>query len=217
MRVFIAAVSLIALLSLSGCGTIGGIVGFVAANEQREGSHQVDAEYRGLREKSFAVLVAAPAVLQANRPALTAKVTMIVSDVLADQSGANGFVPGSRVITYQYNRPNWVAKPMGEVAKELGVQRIVFIDINEYRLRDPGNQYIWEGVATALVGVYECDTTLPDDMAYQKRIEVKFPDGSGFTPTDIPEAAVNTELTRRLCDRAAWLFFTHEEKNALKY
>ena len=159
----------------------------------------------------------APAVLQANRPALTAKATMAISDILAAESGANGFVPGSSVIAYQYNRPNWVAKPMGEVGKELGVQRVIVIDVTEYRLRDPGNQYTWDGVANFLVGVYECDSTLPDDVAFQKRIEVKFPDAGGYTPTDLPEAAVNTELTRRACERAAWLFFTHEEKNALKY
>lgn len=217
MRVLIAVITLASLLPLGGCGSIGALVGFIAANEEREGSHMVDAEYRGLREKSFAVLVTAPAVLQSNRPALTAKVTMTISDILAENSGATGYVPGASVVAFQYNRPNWVAKPMGEVAKELGVQRIILIDINEYRLRDPGNKYVWEGVASALVAVYECDTSLPDDMMYQKRIEVKFPDASGFSPADLPEAAVNTELTRRLCERAAWLFYTHEEKNALKY
>lgn len=217
MRALIAAVSLASLLPLGGCNIIGGLWAIHAAAEEREGSKMIDAEYRGLREKKFAVLVTAPAVLQSSRPGLTAKVAITVSDMLAEHSGATGFVPGPGVISYQYNRPSWVAKPMGEVAKELGVDRVIFIDINEYRLRDPGNQYVWEGITNALVAVYECDGSMPDDMIFQKRVQVKFPDASGFSPADLPEAAVNTELTRRLCDRAAWLFYRHEEKNALKY
>lgn len=204
-------------LPLAGCNIIGGFVALWGAYEEKEGSHMVDAEYRGLPNKSFAVLVTAPAVLQANRPGLTGKLALEISDRLAANSGASGFVPGSRIIQYQYNRPNWVARPMGDVAKELGVDRIIFIDISEYRLRDPGNQYVWDGVANAMVAVYECDSSMPDDIAYQKIVQVKFPDGSGFSPTDLPEAAVNTELTRRLAERTAWLFWTHEEKNALKY
>ncbi|HYC99652.1 MAG TPA: hypothetical protein VEB22_00365, partial [Phycisphaerales bacterium] len=171
----------------------------------------------GLEGKSYAVLVTAPAVIQANRPQLAARVAAVVSDTLAENTGATGFVPGPRVVEYQYNRPSWVARPMGEVAKELGVQRIIFVDISEYRLRDPGNQYVWEGVASALVGVVEADGPLPDDMAFQKRLEVKFPDAEGYSPADMAEPLINTELTRRLCDRIAWLFYTHEEPNIIKY
>lgn len=216
MRALTLALSLSLLATLGGCN-IFGLVAPILANAEREGSHQVDAEYRGLDGKSFAVLVTAPAVIQANRPGLTARVAVLVSESLAGNTNATGFVPGPRIVDYQYNRPNWVAKPLGEVAKELGVDRIIYVDISEYRLRDPGNQYVWEGVASALVGVVEADTSLPDDMAFQKRMEVKFPDASGYTPTDLPEGAVNTELTRRLCDRISWLFFTHEEPNVIKY
>ncbi|MFT3685519.1 MAG: hypothetical protein QM783_11420 [Phycisphaerales bacterium] len=204
-------------LACGGCNIIGGAISFWAYHEQREGSHTVDAEYRGLPDKSFAVLVTAPAVLQSERPGLTAKLAMGVSDNLAQNSGATGFVPGARIIQYQYNRPNWVARPMGEVAKELGVDRIIFIDISEYRLRDPGNQYVWDGVTSATIAVYETDSAIPDDVVYQKIVQVKFPDNPGFSPTDIPEAAVNSELTRRLSERTAWLFYTHDEKNILKY
>lgn len=217
MRVLIAALSFSALLTLGGCNIIGGIAGNIMAKQEREGSHEVEAEYRGLEGKTFAVLVTAPAVIQASRPQLAARVAALVSDTLAEHAGATGFVPGPRIIDYQYNRPNWVAKPLGEVAKDLGVQRIIFIDISEYRLRDPGNSYVWEGVASAMVGVVEADTSLPDDMAFQKRLEVKFPDAAGYSPADMPEAMVNTELTRRICDRVAWLFYTHEEPNIIKY
>jgi hypothetical protein len=204
-------------LAAGGCNIIGGAISFWAYHEQREGSHTVDSEYRGLPNKSFAVLVTAPAVLQAERPGLTAKVAMSVSDNLANNAGASGFVPGARIIQYQYNRPNWVARPMGEVAKELGVDRIIYVDISEFRLRDPGNQYVWDGVTNATIAVYEADSAIPDDVVYQKIVQVKFPDAPGMSPTDIPEAAVNTELTRRLSERTAWLFYTHEEKNILKY
>lgn len=216
MRVLIS-VLLVATLALAGCNIVGGAVALIGDKAQREGNHKVDAQYRGLPDKSFAVLVTAPPVIQSTHPQLTARVAMAVSEVIAAQSGANGFVPGARIVEYQYNRPNWVAKPLGEVAKDLGVQRIIYVDIGEYRLRDPGNKYVWEGVTNAMVGVVEADSSLPDDLAFQKRIEVKYPDAAGYSPADLPEGAVNTELTRRLCDRIAWLFYSHEEPNMIKY
>jgi hypothetical protein len=58
---------------------------------------------------------------------------------------------------------------------------------------------------------------LKDDFTFNKGVSVKFPDQSGFTQNDIPRAGVNTELTRRLTERSAWLFYTHEEPFYPKY
>jgi hypothetical protein len=199
------------------CSTVAGVVAVNEYYNQREGSHTVDAEYRGLPGKSFAVLVSASPSLAADRPDLTAMVAMRVSNELAAHADASGFVPGDRAAQYQFNHPGWIARPMSDVARDLGVARVIHIDISDYRLREPGNQYVWDGATTATIAVYEADTTIPDDPAFQKIVRVTFPDEKGKTPGELPENAVNSELTRRLADRTAWLFWTHDEKNALKY
>lgn len=205
-----------ALGTLAGCNVVGALaVPFI--NAEREGSKKVDAEYRGLKGKSFVVLVSAPPVIQASFGETAPQLTLRISETLAKTVGASGYVPGGRAIEYMNNRPNWVARPLGEVAKELGVDRIVYIDLSEYRLQDPGNQYNWEGVASGLVAVVEADTNTPDDFRFQKRLSVKFPDQGGYGPADVPLGAVHTELTRRFAERVSWLFVDHEEANKLKY
>jgi hypothetical protein len=87
----------------------------------------------------------------------------------------------------------------------------------EYRLNEPGNQYLWSGLATGTLDVYEADSPAPDEPAFQKPIRVAFPDKNGLGPNDIPRAGVATELGRRFVDRATWLFFKHEEPYYPKY
>jgi hypothetical protein len=210
------------LCALGALGTLGGcnlaaIIAVPLANAEKEGSSKVEAEYKGLSGKTFAVLISAPPVIQASFGETVPRMTIQISEILAKSVNASGYVPGPKVIEYQYNRPNWVAKPLGEVAKDLGVDRLVYIDLSEYRLQDIGNQYLWDGVAAGLVAVVEADGSTPDDFRFQKRISVKFPDQGGYGPSDMPLGAVNTELTNRFVLRATWLFFDHEEANKLKY
>jgi hypothetical protein len=202
----------------TGCSA-GAFIGGMAESYRRNSTRTVEAEYRGLEGKNFAVLVTAPAVVQAEFPQLVDRVTTEITARLAEnnQANASGFVPPDRVINWMYNRPNWVARPLGDIAKELGVQRIIYVDITEYRLNDTGNSYLWDGIAAATISVVEADGVLKDDFAFNKAISVKFPDQGGFTQNDIPRAGVNTELTRRLTERSAWLFYTHEEPYYPKY
>ncbi len=193
------------------------LVGGMAESARRTESSEVPAEYDGLRGKSFAVIVAADRATQADFPDVVARLTVEISRRLAEHVGASGYVPGEKVLQWQYNNPRWSTMPMSELAQQLGVQRLVYVDLIEYRLNDPGNAYLWDGLGTANVGVVEADTSLPDDFAMQKQVSVKFPDNEGAGPAEIPFAAVNTELARRLADRAAWLFYTHEEKNEMEY
>jgi hypothetical protein len=202
--------------TLPGCA-VGALVGGMMESARRESNRTVEAEYKGLTDETFAVLVAAPAVVQAEYPELVQRVTLQVSAMLAQNAGAAGFVPGVRVLEYTFNRPGWVAKPLDEIAKDLGVSRVVFVDLTEYRLHDKGNSYLWDGAAAATLGIVEADSALSSDFVFQRSVSVKFPDQSGYGQAELPAAAVNTELTRRLCERLAWLLYQHEEPYYPKY
>jgi hypothetical protein len=214
--IFIFSLSITALLALPGCQAFG-LFGAMEESRRRNSTRPVEPEYRGLEGKSFAVLVAAPAVLQAEFPNLVDRITFDVSARLANEAGASGMVPPRRILDWTYNKPNWVARPLGDVAKDLGVERLVYIDFTEYRLNDKGNSYLWDGAAGANVSVVEADSSLKDDYAFTKGIAVKFPDKGGFSQADVSGPAVNTELSRRLAERIAWLFFLHEEPYYPKY
>ncbi len=186
-------------------------------SEELKGSHSVAAKYTGLEGKSFAVVVAADRVVQADFPQLLGQLTVTIAERLKQNCGATGYVPGDRVLQFQYQNPRWSAMTLEELSKELGVDRLVFVDVQEFRLTDPGNQYLWAGVASGNVGVVEADGMIKDNFGFQQRVSVAYPDKTGFGPEQLSGADVELVLAKRLVDRTSWLFYTHDEKKTPDY
>jgi hypothetical protein len=202
---------------LSGCQALA----VIEAQRRRDSTRTVEALYRGLENKSFAVVVAADRTIQGDHPQLVDELVRRVTQRLSqstNQPRAKGFVAPQQVLTYLYNNPGWQARPMSQIARDLGgVERVIFIDVYEFRLHDPGNAYLWEGQASATVSVVETDSVTPDAFAYQRSVSVPFPDQRGVSRQDVPEELVASALLSRLVDRASWIFYTHEEPYEAKY
>jgi len=202
-----------ALAALPGCE----IIGVMADTYERTGSHTVAAEYEGLDDHQFAVLVAADRVVQAENPRLVPRLATAITAQLVANTGAIGYVPSPVVLDYQFNNPSWPARPYAEIAEELGVSRLIVVDIYDYRLNEVGNSYLWDGLLAANVGVVEADGAFPNDFIYTKNVAVRFPDDEGYGPSDINAQQIIAVLERRFTNRAAWLFYEHEEPNDPDY
>lgn len=195
---------------LTGCA-LSTLAGGMAESYKRTSTRTIPSEYDGLKDKSFVVIVAADRLIQSSRPQEVARLTTLITQQLIENAGAAGVVPTSFVLQYQYNHPRWVTQTYEELATHFGAERLVYVDLNEFRLNEPGNSYLWDGLATAMIGVVEADGPLPEEFAYSKRIAVTFPDAEGYGPTDYSEAMVIAVLEKRFVDRATWLFYEHEE------
>lgn len=210
----------IALLgSMQGC-IVGAAIGGMAESARRTGTTKVPADYIGLQGKSYAVVVVVSRLTQAQHPGLVSRITTGVNERLAlpeNGVGASAFIPSGDLLNVLYETPQWPAMPPGEVAGMLGVERLVMIELFDYQLHEPGNRYVWDGVASGNVTVFESDSGIPDDPVYEQAIRVTFPDGTGFMAADIPQSGVTSELSRRFINRAAWLFYDHEEPNTIAY
>lgn len=207
----------LSLLSvLSGC-QIAALVGGIAENAHRSGSTEYPADYVGLEGKSYAVIVSADRLIEADHPGITTRLTQIIDRDLHANAGASAHIPPARLLSFLYANPQWQALPRGELGELLGVDRLIVIELVEYRLHEPGNRYTWEGVASGIVEVYEVDSAVPDDPMYEHTMVISFPDRSGVLEEELPKNVVTSELSRRFGQRVAWLFFAHEEKNDLTY
>ncbi len=210
--------SALACLTLAGSGcAIAAIIGGAAESYHRTGSTTYPADYEGLSRHSYAVLVNADRVIEAEHPGLVARVAGLVNRNLAENANASAFIPTTAILNAQLNNPQWQFMPRGDVAEILGVQRLVTVEIVEYRLTEAGNAYLWSGVAEALVEVYEADGPIPDEPSYDRRLSVAFPDVTGVLREEVPETIITSELSRRLTDRISWLFYEHDEPNAITY
>lgn len=200
----------------AGCA-VGQLIGGMAASAHRAGSHEVKAKYSGLTDKSFAVIVSADRGIQADYPEIVPLFTRDIARRLSESCGASGMISADDVLRFQYQRPGWVAMSPGALAEALGVQRLVYIDLAEFALNDPGNSYLWAGRAVGKVGVIETDGRISDDFVFNEAVRVTYPDQEGLGPMQIPRDTVYLELSRRFITRVSWMFFQHEEPNVIKY
>lgn len=204
------------LATLTAC-FVPAAIGGMAESYQRTGSTTYPAQYDGLVGKSFAVVTSSSRMIEAEHPGLSARITQRVNDRLIQNANPGYAIPSRDLLTVLYNTPQWTAMTRADVAKLLGVERLIVIEIIDYRLQEPGNQYTWDGAMSGIVSVFESDSAIPDDPMFEKAIRITFPDSPGFTTSDIPEPAVTTELSNRFINRAAWLFYEHEEPNVIPY
>ncbi len=208
----IAACLLLGALPLAGC-QVGQLIGGMAASYERTGTHEVAYEYGGLQDKSFAVFVGAGKEIQYEFPELVDGFAGGIAEKLAEEAGASGWVPYTAVGWYQSRNPHWEALSYSEITQDLGVDRLIFVDLYEYRLHRPGNPYLWEGVVAAKVGVVEADSSIPNEFIFERDVQVSFPDKTGMSPADMTRDQVVTGLNSKFRRDVCWLFYTHEEPN----
>ncbi len=220
MRSTIARVlALSAMLgATSGCQ----LAGFIAAGIQENTPVKVYAEYEGLQGKSFAVVVDADRSIQGRWPTLVPNLTARIDALIAQNTLASGHVQAADIVLFQQTNPRWTIMGRQELASalaggEVAVDRIILIDLFEFRLNEPGNRHLWDGVAAGTIAVLETDGAFPDEYAYNRPLSVSFPDAGGYGPDEISGSLVASALIQRFSQRTAWLFYDHEEKYDIPY
>lgn len=197
--------------ALAGCQ----LAAVAVDNYQRDAAKTVEPQSLLLADKSFAVLVTADRSIQGDHPQLVEYLTAKITERLADPANtprAGGFVPAADVLRYVYDNPGWAYQTREDLGRALGgVQRLVVVEVIDYQLHEPGNQYVWEGRAAGTVTVFDLESSTPELAALEKSVSVPFPDQRGQGPEQLPRNMVNSALALRFVDRATWLFYSHKE------
>jgi hypothetical protein len=196
-------------LALGGC--IAGAVGAIGQQIERGKKLDVPAAYDGLEGKTCAVIVNADYATLVEHPAVVKNITANVPARIAQYVKDATVLPPATVLSWQYRTPQWRAMPYGDIAKELGVERLVFIDLYEYRLNPTGNSYLWDGVAGGHIGVVEADSLAPDEFVFTSNVVSKFPDKEGVGRESARREDIELGLLTLFIQRSSWLFYRHIE------
>ena len=201
----------LAIGALASCQVFG-IASAIGQNIEREKKIEVLAKYAGLDNKRVAILVKADMGTVYEHPTAVPNISFNLAQRLQEN------IPGIKVMdprvsmNFQHQTPNWSAQPLGQVAEELDVDRLVIIDLYEYRLTPPGNRYLWEGVAAGNIGVAERDGIDPDQTVDQWNVSAQFPLDAGVTRESMPLSSVQTGLLATFIRNSAWVFYDHIEE-----
>ena len=204
-----ATLFMIAWATISGCEA-GLLVGGMMQNYEYQKLIQVLPQYSDLENRSVAVVVDADLATLYEYPDLVETIANgVAGRIQRDVPGARVMHPRA-VMAWQYSTPQWNAMPYGELAKSLEVERVVVVDIFEYRLHPPGNRWEWEGVCAANVGIIESDGYAPDSFAESFTVVSNYPSTSMLTRDEAEQVSIETGLLAQFIKETAWLFHEHE-------
>lgn len=206
----------LAPIGLSGCA-IAHLIGGMAQNAEHQKLVETPAEYASFENKRCAVVVDVPAEIAYQHPTLVAQLTGGVSLVMQQNVPDVTMIHPDEIIQWQWRTFDWASMPYGEIAQKLGVDRVVHIDIFEYRLNPPGNSWLWEGVCSANVSIIEADFPDPDMFADTFAITTKFPDVQGVDRDSASETAIERGLLQSFVKETVWLFYDHLEPKYPQY
>jgi hypothetical protein len=197
-------------LALAGCG-VERLVGGMMQNYEYSKVIEVHAAYPGLENKTVAVLVDVDlGTLYEHPDVLLTIATNVSHRIQANVPGVTVVAP-SYVSEWQFRTPMWSAMPYAEIAESIGVDRVVHIDLYEFRLHPRGNRWLWEGVCAANVGIIERDGLDPDSYVDVFNVESAYPDLKGLGRESADATQIQTGLLSQFVERASWLFYPHFE------
>jgi hypothetical protein len=208
----LAILTLLLLATFAGGCNILGFFGALEAERRRTGETWVEAEYTGLEGQTVAVVVDASREIHMTSPRVVGAILTEVIARLENSAGAESIVSAAEVQSVLYDEPGLLDRTYDEVAARFGVTRLIVIQLDDFRLTEAGNEYVWDGRATGNVIVVEADSYIEDDVRLEHYVNVKYPFKPNTTVDEMPAEAVALELLRRFSNRVSWYFYRHKER-----
>lgn len=204
---FAAALTLaLAATALSGCNILAASAIVFAQDKKVE----VDAEYRGLEGQRVGVLVAADDATYFRYPQAASRVNQAVTIGLANALPSITLLTPTAANNYIKRNPYWVTRRPATLMRELGITRLITVDINRYATHEPGNFSVFRGVISANISVCEADGNDPDNRSFDREITAQFPDASTeFGVINGDEAQIEDAVLSAFSTQVANLFHDH--------
>ena len=206
-RVVTLAALLLGMGLTSGCNVVG-FFGALEAERRRTGKTEVKAEYLGLEGQSVALVIDASREIYMTSPQVVNAIMVEIVARLQANAGIESIVQPQEVLQVMYDEPGLLDRTYDEIAERFGVTRLIVIQLDEFRLAEMGNQYVWSGLAAGI----EADSFIEDDIRLERYVDVKFPDRSNTTVDEMAGEQVALELLRRFANRTSWFFYDHMER-----
>lgn len=197
-------------LLCSGCS----VIGFIGAGKQAMEDQMLiekPAEYP-LHGLKVAVVIDSDLVIHYEHPGINSLIAAAVAGRIAKNVPDVQVVRPDAVARWQFETPQWTAMPSTEIAKSLDVDRVIYIDLQQFSLTPPGNAYEWEGICNATIGIIESDSYEHDGFADSYEIMAEFPRRpSVLTRDEASEGVISQGLLNEFIKQTAWLFYQHIE------
>ncbi len=177
---------------------------------------QVKAQYHRMEGRSAAVVVAIPS--QVLDPDAGHDIGRAITRRMAANIKGIKMVPYSRVQAFVDANPYWMIKPPSAVQKALGVDRLVWVDVQDFRTHEEGaSSDLLQGLASGSIQVLEAETGENNTYAFSQSVTTQYPTmqhssvGLPDGQNDLTEGKVRFNLIQLFSRDTAGAFYDHEE------
>ena len=196
-------------MQLGGCNVLGW--GAQVFAPDANSMVNVTAEYRGLDNQKVAVLVDADLATMYQFPTAQLEVCAAVTQQLAGNVPGVTMIDARQVVDFQQRNIYWNTATYSDLAKRLGVTRLVLVELTEYRVNEPGNVNLFRGVMAANLSVAETDSVHPNDLAYSTHVTVAYPPNRSEGVPNADPTTIRKGTLDLFALVAGGKFFDHKE------
>lgn len=205
--VWLTGVLALLLIGGAGCGPVGWMAHGIGGGGQRV---IMPADYAGLQARSVAVLVAVDdRTLHQYRQA-PAHVSRAVGMEIAEHVEGAQLTSSRKVLAFQEENPYWATDRYSRLARELNVDRLVIIDVMDYRTHEPGNRHVWQGTISGTVLVVDVDDADPDNPVYSATVQADYPEDTKLGTLQADDATIQANMVKIFATKVGQLFYDHE-------
>lgn len=194
------------IVGLGGCGAVLGVGTY--ANREKTLEH--DAAYAGLRGRSVAVIVTAGDDVLYLQPRVPADLTRAITAQLAQLDPAARFADPDQTLDYLKANPYWLGAPVGHLIDHLAVERLLVVEVETFRTREPGASDVWMGTAIGRVKVHEAHSGSRNNPAFNAQVRVQFPEDRAVGLLQASDPAIAFGLTKTFSRDVVRLFHGYE-------
>jgi len=205
-RVVLAlSATLLLCTGLSACN----VAGYVAHSMQQDVPKEVKAKYTGLENKRVAVMVQSSSFVYSMSPQGPDKVGYGIGAKMQANIEGVTVIPKDIVDTYKRKNRGWIAYEPARVMKDLGVDRVVLVDLYEYRTHEPGNPHIKMGIMASNVSVLSLEEYDPNTIAFSTDVRTQWPKDTKVGAVTLDDAKVEQVTLNYFLREAAGLFYDY--------
>lgn len=163
--------------ALAGCNVLGAVASKLPKPE-------IQAAYKGLAGKSVGIMVWADKSVLMDWPNLQVDTANnVINKLLAAQAAEVKDLksttypyPPASYVKYQKEHPETDVQPVTQFAGKLGVQRLIYIEVNDLSTRADGGAVLFLGNIAVTLKIIEIDDKGVGTVAFSENIKKQFPD-----------------------------------------
>ena len=173
---------------------------------------RVKAEYIGLKDQKIALIIFGQPGIDFEDPFARLDLALATEQAIIQNVKTTEFADQEEIQSFQRARLDWYSLPMSEIAAKFQVQRVLYLELIQFTIREIDTVNLLRGRIWAQLSVFEADSAQPDVPAYESEVEIVFPEQAPEPYSENAKFAIRRESIRLFALETARKFHDHKKK-----